>query len=220
MKKPVTKCIWIRHAPSWRPEGHVPAHDPDIVPDSASADALARMLPDAGHWLISPLKRCQQTAAQLEQALNQMGRPGAAQKTITNEIIEQDLGQWAGAKLDNVWAELENAPRHNFSFQTAELIPPKGESFAQQYQRISAFMDRFSAEISTTEDSRPHIFFAHAHTIRAVIAYCLDLPLDRALSIQIGNYSQTIFNFLPDQHAHHAGGQWQIEAINLPATSP
>ena len=105
MKKPVTKCIWIRHAPSWRPEGHVPAHDPDIVPDSASANALARMLPDAAHWLISPLKRCQQTAAQLEQALNQMGRPGAAQKTITNEIIEQDLGQWAGAKLDNVWAD-------------------------------------------------------------------------------------------------------------------
>ena len=118
MKKPVTKCIWIRHAPSWRPEGHVPAHDPDIVPDRASADALARMLPDAAHWLISPLKRCQQTAAQLEQTLTRMGRPCAAQKTITNEIIEQDLGQWAGAKLDNVWAELQSAPRHNFSFQT------------------------------------------------------------------------------------------------------
>jgi broad specificity phosphatase PhoE len=71
--------------------------------------------------------------------------------------------------------------------------------------------------MSKAEEVRAHIFFAHAHTIRAVIAYCLDLSLERALSIQIGNYSQTIFNFLPHQHAQHVGGQWQVEALNLPA---
>ena len=219
MKKRLTKCVWIRHAPSWRPEGYVPAHDPDIVPDAASANALAKNLPENAHWQISPLKRCQQTAAQIEKAMIELGRPVAVQKTLTPEIIEQDLGDWAGAKLDDVWAELESAPRHNFSFQTADLIPPNGESFAQQYQRIADFMTDFSARISQAEDIRPHIFFAHAHTIRAVIAYCTGLPLDKALSIQIANYSQTIFHFLPHQYAHHTGGQWQVEAINLPATA-
>ena len=216
MKAAVTKCIWIRHAPSWRPNGHVPAHDPDIVPDAACANALAQMLPDDAHWQISPLRRCQQTAAQIEEILRQVGRPPPRKKTIEHEIIEQDLGRWAGAKLEDVWAELADAPRHNFSFQTPELTPPDGESFAAQYERISLFLKKFSDKISETKDTNPHIFFAHAHTIRAVIAYCLNLPLERALSIQIGNYSQTIFNFLPNQHAQHAGGQWQVEALNLP----
>ncbi len=217
MKSPVTKCIWIRHAPSWRLKGHVPTHDPDIVPDAESANALAQMLPDDAYWQISPLKRCKQTATQIERALLQLGRPAPRRKNIEHQIIEQNLGKWAGAKLDDVWKELANAPRHNFSFQTPEIIPPNGESFATQYERISLYLEKFSNKISETEDKRPHIFFAHAHTIRAVIAYCLNLPLERALSIQIDNYSQTIFNFLPRQHAQYAGGQWQVEALNLPA---
>lgn len=217
MKAAVTKCIWIRHAPSWRPEGHVPAHDPDIVPDAASAAALAQMLPDDAYWHISPLRRCQQTAAQIEEILVQCDRPAPREKTTEYRIIEQDLGKWAGAKLDDVWAELADAPRHNFSFQTPELVPPDGESFAAQYERIALFLKNFSDKMSEAEEARAHIFFAHAHTIRAVIAYCLDLSLERALSIQIGNYSQTIFNFLPHQHAQHVGGQWQVEALNLPA---
>ena len=217
MKAVVTKCIWIRHAPSWRPEGHVPTYDPDIVPDTAAATALAQMLPDDAYWHISPLRRCQQTAAQIEDILIQRFRPPPRKKTVEHQIIEQDLGKWAGAKLDDVWKELAGAPRHNFSFQTPELTPPDGESFAAQYERISLFLKNFSDKISKTEEVHAHIFFAHAHTIRAVIAYCLDLSLERALSIQIGNYSQTIFNFLPYQHAQHVGGQWQVEALNLPA---
>ena len=91
MKASLTKCIWIRHAPSYRPEGHVPAHDPDIVADEARATALASILPDNAHWLVSPLRRCQQTAAQIEKILHKMGRLAPAEKTITEDIIEQDL---------------------------------------------------------------------------------------------------------------------------------
>ena len=143
--------------PFLAPEGYVPAHDPDIVPDAASATALAKSMPENAYWQISPLKRCQQTAAQIEKAMIELGRPIAVQKILTPEIIEQDLGDWAGAKLDDVWAELESAPRHNFSFQTADLIPPNGESFAQQYQRIADFMTDFSARISQ-ETAAPYLF--------------------------------------------------------------
>jgi len=209
-----TRCIWIRHAPSQRPDGHVPAYDPDICPDDNAAAGLCKSLPDGAHWLISPLKRCQQTAQQVEAILTQQNRPVAVQKTIVPEIIEQDLGRWAGMRIQDVRKELENGPSHNFSFQTADLVPPDGESFKMQYQRISAYLEQLSRDLMQSKDGRPHIFFAHAHTIRAVIAYCMKLDLDQALSIQIANYSQTIFDFKPLRNPSAKGSKWQLVGLN------
>ena len=102
---------------------------------------------------------------------------------------------------------ISRCPRAIISlFKRLNSSPPDGESFAAQYERIALFLKKFSDKMSEAEEAHAHIFFAHAHTIRAVIAYCLDLSLERALSIQIGNYSQTIFNFLPHQQAQHVGG--------------
>lgn len=214
MHSPVTRCIWIRHAPSWRPLGYVPAHDPDIVPDEAQARHLSTCLGPA-HWIISPLKRCQQTAEQVKKNLT--NRDDIISERFESQIVEQNLGDWAGMKLDEVWEEVKVGPRHNFSFQTADLTPPNGESFAWQYRRISSYLQALERQLERDDNTIPYVFFAHAHTIRAVIAYCMKLSLNQALSIQIGNYSRTVFDFLPAQDPTTLGGKWQLIGLNLPA---
>ena len=120
---PVTRFIWIRHAPVEKETGYVPDHDPNARYDAGAAERLGRAMPENARWIMSPLKRTRQTAEQVRQHLNHQAQH-PEDEHIEPDIIEQDLGRWAGAQLADVWQELAPLPKHNFSFQRAETQPP------------------------------------------------------------------------------------------------
>ena len=219
---PVTRFIWIRHAPVEKETGYVPDYDPNARYDAGAAERLGRAMPENARWIMSPLKRTRQTAEQVRQHLNHQAQH-PEDEHIEPDIIEQDLGRWAGAQLADVWQELAPLPKHNFSFQRAETQPPDGEKFADQCVRIAAYLNAQEVRIAAKKDTRTHVMFAHAHTIRAVIAHCFGLAPDTALSIAVDNYSRTIFDYLPPEppvtgSLTPAGGNWQLMGLNLPAT--
>ena len=221
---PVTRFIWIRHAPVEKEKGYVPGYDPNARYNASAAEQLGRVMPENAHWIISPLKRTRQTAEQVRQHLNHQAQYPLSEH-IEPDIIEQDLGSWAGAQLADVWEELAPLPKHNFSFQRAETQPPNGERFADQCLRIATYLHTQEVRIAAEKDTRTHVMFAHAHTIRAVIAHCFRLDPDTALSIAIDNYSRTIFDYLPPEPEGNstltpAGGNWQLRGLNIPATEP
>ena len=114
---PVTRFIWIRHAPVEKETGYVPDHDPNARYDAGAAERLGRAMPENARWIMSPLKRTRQTAEQVRQHLNHQAQH-PEDEHIEPDIIEQDLGRWAGSQLTDVWQELAPLPKHNFSFLT------------------------------------------------------------------------------------------------------
>ena len=218
---PVTRFIWIRHAPVEKKHGFVPDHDPNARYQVEAARRLGASMPEKARWVISPLKRTRQTAEQVKQHLLTSEQLPEVEQ-VEPRIIEQDLGTWAGAKLADVWEELAPLPKHNFSFQHAETEPPGGERFIDQCVRVSTYLTDEEARITHQNDTRTQVMFAHAHTIRAVVAHCFGLAPDIALSIKVDNYSRTIFDFLPSHSASKdelvpAGGNWQLIGLNMPA---
>ena len=220
-QSPVTRFIWIRHAPVEKEHGFVPDYDPNAYYQAEAARRLGALMPENARWVISPLKRTRQTAEQVKQhLLTSQQHPEVEQ--LEPRIIEQDLGTWAGAKLTDVWEELAPLPKHNFSFQHAETEPPGGERFIDQCTRISSYLISEEARIAHQNDTRTQVMFAHSHTIRAAVAHCFGLAPDIALSIKVDNYSRTIFDFLPTSSTSKdepvpVGGNWQLIGLNMPA---
>lgn len=201
---PITRFYFVRHAAVKKISGYLPPHDPPINDQPHDLTDLLEALPIGADWHISPLQRTRQTADLLTAQL----QPQSIK--MEPALVEQRFGNWDNQPVAEIWKELADKPKHNWSYMTADRVPPDGESFAQQCQRVANWCKLQEQQ----EFMSPQILIAHAGTIRAMLAHMLDMTPDRALSFDVPNLSYLEAHLMDARHGkNHAGGLWQVKSL-------
>ncbi|NNE82323.1 MAG: histidine phosphatase family protein [Silicimonas sp.] len=151
-----SELILIRHGES-ASEGRLCGRtDVDLADAAMPALAnLAGLLPGVERVVVSPAKRCKQTAERLW--------PTAA--LVEDPLLwEQDFGAWDGLPYNDL-PDVGDLTRA----ELARFAAPKGESFADLCARVHPALMKLAAE---TVDE-PVIVVAHAGIVRAGISLAL-----------------------------------------------
>jgi alpha-ribazole phosphatase len=90
--------------------------------------------------------------------------------------------------------------------------PPGGESFARQMQRTAAAIGRLTADHA----GRDIVCISHGGTIRAAVAYALDLRPEAAMAVVVDNLSLTRMSWVSEGLLRGRGGAWLVQGVNLP----
>ncbi len=196
----ITDFYFIRHAPVIKREGHLPPHDPPIKREPYNLEPLKARLPQNADWHISPLLRTRQTADLLMPELV----PGSV--IVDDRLIEMDFGQWHDQPIAEVWAEIAEGPRHNWSFIMPDTQPPGGESFNAQCKRIASWLDERAAQPATN----PQIIITHAGVITAVLSHILKISSQQAIGVTVPNLAVLQTSLMEPDRATNAGGPWQM----------
>ncbi len=161
----MTPLYLLRHGPTAASESGAPLGRLDL-PASPAAEAtwttLRAELLALGFTrvLTSDLARAKRHALDL-------GLPCR----IVPDLGEQSFGAWEGIP----WGRIEDA--ESFFADPVHAAPPGGESFADCATRVlRAFREAY-------EPDEPTLVLAHAGPLRALLAFFLGLPLDRALDL-------------------------------------
>ncbi|MGH6990941.1 MAG: histidine phosphatase family protein [Stellaceae bacterium] len=195
----VTRWWWIRHAPAIGFEGRVYGQT-DVACDTsdrAAMTALARALPAAAIWLVSPLRRARDTAA----AIREAGAAGP-EPIVEPDFIEQNFGAWQGQKRADII-------RHRLWVAGAAETPPDGENFVHVIERVGGAVTRLTEQ----HRGRDLIAVAHGGVIRAALGLALDLSPEIALAFAIDNLSITVIERFSGGGRSHA---WRIVTANRP----
>jgi broad specificity phosphatase PhoE len=200
-----TTCWWwVRHAPVIGHGGAIYGNsevDCDTS-DEAAFRGLARRLPDHALWLTSHLGRTRRTAAAIAAAWD-----GATPAPIVEQDIgEQSFGDWHGRTHEEL-ARSPDGVYHKFWTAPADHAPPGGESFVAVIGRVSAAVERITAE----HGGRHIIAVAHGGSIRAALALALSLEPEAALAFRIENLSITCIEHVAGPGP---GGDWRVVSVN------
>jgi len=134
----------------------------------------------------SPAQRCRALAGAV-----------ATDIALEERLREMNFGDWE----NRLWVELPRSETEPWMADYVTLAPPNGETFGAVQQRAAAFL----AELATTA-AEPTLVFTHGGTIRALVCYCLEIPLRNAFQLQIDYASVTTIRF---EH-----GRWQLVGLN------
>lgn len=169
----VTEFVLIRHAPVAGVTGLAGRRDvAAVLPDAGALAAVRAAAGPVGRVLVSPARRCRDTAAALF--------PGMAAAEDAR-LWEQDFGAWEGA----VPPDLGPLPRAAL----AAHAPPGGESFADLCARL------VPALAGAAQGGRVAVV-AHAGTVRGALALALDSPA-AALAFEVAPLSLTLVRAFP-----------------------
>jgi len=170
---------WARHAPIVGDPTrlHGPAAEADLS-DAVALEKLAATLPADAVWLVSDMRRTAETYAALRSA-----NPAIPQAAVEPQLSEQNLGLWFGKTWDEIPEDLQD----DFWVDPVNSVPPRGESFAQLFARVSQRV----RELSESFEGRDIVMIGHSGPIRAALAMTLGGDLARALRFQVPNLSLT-----------------------------
>jgi len=184
-RKPVppTVVLLVRHGvtpttgrilPGRRPGLHL--SDEGVKQAENAARRIAKLERVAAIYS-SPLERARETARAIAHARRMPVR-------IERGLLEIDIGQWAGRKLDDLRKrpEWDVVQRHPSAFRF-----PGGESFSEMQARITGALARLVAQ----HPGRVIVAVSHADPIKAVVSHALGVPLDLFQRIMIGTASIT-----------------------------
>jgi alpha-ribazole phosphatase len=174
----------------------VPLCETTLVAQAPMYEALARRLPRPTAWMVTPLSRTRRTA----QAIFNAGYP-AVELVVEPELIEQSLGEWQGLPHAELPAKLA-APQHPFWPLAGDEKPPGGESMVEVIVRTGAALER----IARDHKGEDVVIISHGGTIRAAVAYALDVHPDNALHLSIHNLSLTVLERHPEG--------WRVTRVN------
>jgi broad specificity phosphatase PhoE len=158
--------------------------------------ALARRLPRPAVWKVTPLSRTRRTAL----AIFAAGYP-ATELAVEPDLIEQSLGEWQGLVHADLPAKLK-APQHPFWPLAGDEKPPGGESMVEVIVRTGAVLGRLAQD----HQGEDVVIISHGGTIRAAVAYALDIQADNALHLSIHNLSLTCLERHPEG--------WRVTRVN------
>jgi len=210
----VTRWWWVRHAPVPSVVGTIYGGNdvPCDVSDRASFRALAAALPADAVWLTSHLTRTHLTARAIREAARDLAPPPRFPDPVAEAHLgEQCFGEWQGATWDEMEARDPDAFR-KFWETPARARPPGGESFADQIARVSAVIDRYTAEHA----GRDIVAIAHGGTIRAAMAHSLGLPPEGGMSFTVSTLSVTCLEHVRGGLLRGRGGAWRVVRVNTP----
>jgi probable phosphoglycerate mutase len=164
-----TVVLLVRHARTPTTGKRLPGRAAGLVLSPAGrreAEAVAGRL--AGVKLAavysSPLERARETAAAI-------ARPRRLAVRIARDLVDLDVGRWAGLTLRAArkrpeWAAIQRHPS-GFRF-------PDGESFTDMQARMVAALGRLVAR----HPGETVVAVSHADPIKAALAHALGIPLD------------------------------------------
>jgi probable phosphomutase (TIGR03848 family) len=184
---PPTVVLLVRHGvtpttgrilPGRRPGLHL--SDEGVKQAENAARRIAKLKRVAAIYS-SPLERARETARAIARARRMPVR-------IERGLLEIDIGQWAGRKLDDLRKrpEWDVVQRHPSAFRF-----PGGESFSEMQARITGALARIVAQ----HPGRVIVAVSHADPIKAVVSHVLGVPLDLFQRIMIGTASITAIAF-------------------------
>jgi len=174
----------------------VPLCETTLVEQAPMYAALARRLPRPAVWKVTPLSRTRRTA----QTIFAAGYP-YQDLGVEPDLIEQSLGEWQGLAHAELPSRLVE-PQHPFWPLAGDEKPPGGESMVEVIVRAGAALERL-AESHAGEDV---VIVSHGGTIRAAVAYALDVHPDNALHLSIHNLSLTCLERHPEG--------WRVTRVN------
>jgi broad specificity phosphatase PhoE len=174
----------------------VPLCETTLVAEAPMYAALARRLPRPAVWKVTPLSRTRRTA----QTIFSAGYP-PREVGVEPDLIEQSLGAWQGLPHADLPAKL-TTPGHPFWPLGGDEKPPGGESMREVIVRAGAALERIARD-HTGEDI---VIVSHGGTIRAAVAYALDIPPNNALHLSIYNLSLTCLERHPEG--------WRVTRVN------
>ncbi len=194
---------WIRQgAPLQDPGRYAGRLDlPTGLPDAAQARRLMAHIPQGAVWLTSPLVRARQTVQALDPSAN---------ATVVDDLIDQDLGNWAGRRQ----AEVHKAnPQLDWS-APASVVPEGGEGFDAVVTRVATVIERLTQHYP----DRPLVVVSHLPLIRAAMVLALDLPNESAFQFEVSPLSLTHLSWTgpvdlserPDERI----GSWRVHTAN------
>ena len=174
----MSTLLLLRHGPTGAGRRGAPLGRLDLPVDPVGQELWPRVRADLlalapEQVLCSPLARSREHALDL-------GLPCR----ILPGLAEQDFGAWDGRP----WAEREDAAA--FFEDPVDSAPPGGESF-----RACALRARSALEAAL--EAPPTLVLAHAGPLRAILAGCLGLPLERALDLAWDPFGLTRLERMP-----------------------
>ena len=114
----------------------------------------------------SPLRRCCRLASLFSKA-------AVVETSIDNRLVEMNFGDWEG----QLWHEITDPLLENWYTYWMDTPAGGAESFLDQYNRVSAFLDEVK------ERKYRHIcLFIHRGTIEAILVYVGQLNLNQAFA--------------------------------------
>ncbi|GBR00130.1 histidine phosphatase family protein [Asaia lannensis] len=162
--------------------------------------ALGRRLPQDANWVVSPLKRAQDTA----RAIFDAGY-GVRNLTIEPRFTEQSMGEWHNLPHEELPLKLRQTA-HNFWSLSASEQPPGGESMLDVCARVGHSLDEM-ADLHAGQDT---VVVSHGGAIRAALSHALNVHPDTGLRFSIQNLSLSIIERI--------NGVWRVVTVNeLPA---
>lgn len=203
-----TRWWWVRHAPVVDHGGRIYGQT-DMACDVSNADAfcwLAERLPEDAVWVTSHLQRAKATAAAIVAAGLQAPAP-----IVETDLAEQSFGDWHGL----AWDELRAGGHPDYDAFWADLgnhAPPGGESLAAVIARVSAVIERLTAEHA----GRNIVAVTHGGTIRSALAIALGLAPAVSIGFRIDNLALTRIDHISDGILGGRGTAWRVVAVNVP----
>ncbi|MBL4747815.1 MAG: histidine phosphatase family protein [Magnetovibrio sp.] len=202
-----TRWWWIRHAPVVDAKLGRLSGQADVDADVSDINSFARLalhLPKDALWVVSTLKRTQQTAQAVWKA-------GAIRTDAQPEadFVEQDFGDWTQKTWDEVGF---GGAAEAFWKDPAQARPPgePSESFADVCCRVALKIERLTHK----NLGRDIICVAHAGSIRAAVAMALGLTPDQALALDVHNTSLTRLEFVSSRTKVHGDNHWRVVGLN------
>ena len=140
-----------------------------------------------------------------------MGAAGlkAPEPLIERDLAEQDFGDWQGL----AWDELRAAGKPDYDAfweDPGNNPPPGGESLAQVIARVSAVIERLTAEHA----GRDIVAVTHGGTIRSALALAFDLEPVRAIGFLVDNLSLTRIDHFSEGILAGRGTAWRVVTVN------
>lgn len=158
------------------------------------------------HWYCSPLQRTRQTSAILRAKLTAISKHPMPESRIDPRLVELNFGDWEGMTWDEVHRDFEEVMRY-WGEDWVNRSPPNGESFDEQVQRCSQWLNDWQQGLDSQIDYSTMVV-AHGGTIRAMLCLCLNWSLSDAMTFTIDPASMCWLQ------QSTANAPWQARMIN------
>lgn len=96
---------------------------------------------------------------------------------VNNALLELNYGDWEG----QLWQEIAEKDLKTWSEDFVTKSPPNGETLLEMFKRVTQFFEKLRMH-----ESENIVIVCHAGVIRCLIAYLIQMPLERIFQIQIG----------------------------------
>ncbi|TAE27850.1 MAG: alpha-ribazole phosphatase [Candidatus Kapaibacterium sp.] len=134
----------------------------------------------SGHIISSPLQRCFLLAEELAKHLHS---PQASRIQTDDRLKEMNFGTWEMQQ----WSAIEEFVLHAWMRDYVNIRPNGGENFRELVERTTTAFYELSAEHSAEHSSNntPLLLICHSGVIRGILARLLEMPLEKAFSLEI-----------------------------------